>query len=187
MYKHTNKKDEKEFKYRKEAISKYWILASFSFDSILDNFQEGEEIFDNTYFLEKSRLYKKKDDNKYYSFTSLFLSIVKEEKRKGTKKIYIEPIIDMIIKMNKDKVISQRMTFIKIKNEDYQDILIDYIDQNNTQNYNISSISAEELNNIISNDDYLLRHIIRHNGTKTRYKQPKIKDFINMYLEHYKN
>jgi hypothetical protein len=86
--------------------------------------------------------------------------------------------------MNKDKIISTRANYIKKDN--YQDILIDYIDRNDKQKYNISSISAEELKNIISNDDYLLPLIIQHKGTNIYYKQAKKEDFINKFLEHYK-
>ena len=182
MYSHASKEEENEFKLRKEAIRKYWILNCFSFDYKLDKFDEGEEIFDNDYFLEKSRLYKK--DDKYYSLTYLFLSLVKKQKKEGIEKIYIEPIIDLIIAMNKDKIISTRANYIKKDN--YQDILIDYIDRNDIQKYNISSISAEELKNIISTDDYLLPLIIQHKGTNIYYKQAKKEDFINKFLEHYK-
>tara|TARA_S200002703_G_scaffold112692_1_gene98201 strand:+ start:1561 stop:2124 length:564 start_codon:yes stop_codon:yes gene_type:complete len=184
MYKNITKKEDREFKLRQDAITKYFYLNCFSFDLLLDKLEEGDDIYAHNYFLEKSRLYKKKEDKKYYSFTSLFLDIVKEQRKKGIDKIYIESIIDKIIEMKNNKIISTRMNFIKIKNEDYQDILINYIDKNDIQKYNIRSIEADELQDIISKDDYLLPCIIRHNGSKTYYKQMKKEEFINKYLEH---
>jgi hypothetical protein len=92
MYKqNTSKEEENEFKLRKEAIRKYWILNCFSFDYKLDKFDEGEEIFDNDYFLEKSRLYKK--DDKYYSLTKIFLSLVKKQKKKVLKKYILNLLL----------------------------------------------------------------------------------------------
>jgi hypothetical protein len=89
-----------------------------------------------------------KDNNKYYSFTHLFM-IIATRLKKENRDVYIEPILDKIIQMNKDKVISQRMTFIKMKDENYRDILEDYVSKNNID----------------------------------KYKQVKMKDFINYFLQ----